>query len=114
MTTGIVGTKPELAVYKVLTDMGVSFEFQSKMMGGRDVKGGAIADFFIYDLNLIIRVQGEYFHSQTVTKARDTIQKLALENSGYRVIDLMAEDVLRNARFYVQEALRGISHAHEL
>jgi len=112
----LLATKPELAVYSALVDLGympgVDFIFQSKMLGGRDVKGGMIADFEIPALSIVIRVMGEYYHyGRADAEARDELQMLALESSGITVVDIDAEDALRNAKFYVSEALKGISHA---
>ncbi len=114
MTTGLLMSAPERAVYNALLKLQISFDFQSKMFGGRNVKGGLIADFKIPSLSLIIRVQGEWFHSRSDAKARDMLQKIALTTSGWTVIDILAEDVLRNPTFYVSEAIRGISHARQL
>ena len=108
----MLATTPELAVIRALESlgyrMGVDYEFQSKMMGGRDVKGGMIADFLIFSLKLIIRVQGEYYHyGRADVEARDKYQKEALTSQGYTVVDINAEDALRNARYYVEKALIG-------
>ena len=105
---------PERAIYQALTHLGIEFIFQSSMLGGREIRGGLIADFQVPSLSLVIRCQGEYFHSRSDTKARDELQKIALETSGWRVIDIDATDALRNALFYIQEAIRGISHARRL
>ena len=81
---------------------------------GREVRGGAVVDFLIRGLRLILRVQGEYWHAQYETRARDMLQRIALESQGWRVIDLMETHINRNARFYVEAALRGESHAFEI
>lgn len=113
MTTGAIAmTAPERAVYNVLIKLGVPFEFQSKMLGGRDEKGGLIADFTIPSLMLIIRVQGEYYHyGRPSVEARDLFQKEALTSLGWTVIDILGDDAVSNANYYVSEALKGISHA---
>lgn len=118
MTTELKMTAPEKAVYRALERLGykdgVDFFPQSKMFGGRQVKGGLVADFRIPKLSLVIRVQGEYFHSRSDAKARDEIQKIYLTSENWTVIDIMASDALKNARFFVSEALRGVSHARRL
>lgn len=111
----VVATVPELAVMNALESlgyrMGVDYEFQSKMLGDYGEKGSARADFYITSLNLIIRVQGEYWHlGNPQTEARDELQKLALESQGIKVVDILAENALRNAKYYVSEALKGIEH----
>ena len=112
----LLATAPELAVYRALTDLGympgVDFIFQSKMLGDYGEKGSARADFEIPALSMVIRVMGEYYHyGNPSAEARDELQMLALESSGITVVDIDAEDALRNAKFYVQEALKGISHS---
>ncbi len=103
-------TTPELAVYGALRKLGIDFEIQVNLLGGRQAKGGAVADFFIPDLSLIISVIGEYFHSFREAKARDMIQRISLETTGRRVVYITALNALKDARFYVEEALRGIQH----
>lgn len=106
-----MATEPEKVIYYALKKRGIDFEFQSKMMGGRDTKGGAVVDFYIPSYGIIINVQGEYWHlNRPGTEERDRLQQLALEGQGIKVIYIGAEDALRNADFYVSEALNGISH----
>lgn len=103
-------TTPELAVYGALRRLGIDFQIQTNLLGGRQAKGGAVADFLILDLALIISVIGEYFHSFPEAKARDRIQRISLETAGYKVIYITALNALKDARFYVEAALRGIQH----
>jgi very-short-patch-repair endonuclease len=110
----ITASKPEQLVYAALVKLigEDNFSFQSSFFGGRDVKGGIVADFYIPMLNLILAVQGEYWHYEKVErKAVDEIQRLALESQGIQVIMLDEEDVLENAEYYVKEALNGIDHS---
>ncbi len=111
MTTMIAPTKPELAVYNALTKLGIEFEWQSPMLGLYREKGSTIADFYIPLHSLVISVIGEYWHSFPETRARDQLQRIALESQGIRVIGIDESDANRNARFYCEEALRGISHS---
>ena len=103
-------TIPERAVYGALTKLGIDFTTQVSMMGGRQERGGAVIDFQIPSLALIIRVVGTYWHSSSEAQSRDMLQKIALESSGWRVIDISDTNALANARFYVEDALRFISH----
>lgn len=110
----ILATKPELAVKGALDQLGEYYEFQSKMLGGRQVKGGTIADFWLPQYSLVITVIGEYWHyNRPDTIARDKLQQLALEGRGRRVVRIDATDALRNARFYVEQAILGIDHSRE-
>ena len=107
-------TAPERAIYNALNQLGIEFTFQSSMLGGREQRGGAVVDFLVASLRLIIRCVGEYWHSRSDTKAMDELHKIALETTGWRVIDIMATDALRNPLFFVSEAIRGVSHARQL
>ncbi len=107
-------TRPELAVYNALTKLGIEFEFQSKMLGGREVKGGLIADFYLPSHSLVISVVGLYWHLQSDTKARDILQRIALESEGIRTIYIDEDDANKNATWYVQEAMRGVDHSSYL
>ncbi len=107
----LMATKPELAIYQALQRMGLNFEFQSKMLGGRDQKGGLVGDFYLAEYSLLINVQGEYWHSKPDRMAQDKIQRISLESRGIRTIWIDALDALRNPKFYIQEALRGVDHS---
>lgn len=87
------------------------FDFQSAFMGGRLERGGAVADFFISDLNLILSVQSDYWHYGSSGKiASDKAQRIALEGLGITVIWIQEEDVLKNPMFYVREAVNFREH----
>lgn len=107
---GQPATLPELIVSKELDRLGIGYQFQQSFLGGRTQAGGAIADFTISSLSLIIRVQGDYWHSSPSVRAKDKLQNIALISQGWNVIDLMESDIIKNVRFYVSEALKGISH----
>ncbi len=108
----VMATAPELAVMGALQKLNILFEFQSKMMGDYREKGSLVADFYIPELSLVISVIGEYWHyGRPDTEVRDMMQRIALEGEGKRVIYIDAEDALRNAAFYVSEALKGIDHS---
>lgn len=95
---GIHGTLPELLTYHWLERKGRLFDFQSSLMGGRLIMGGAVADFLIQDLvpgGLVVwRVQGDYWHTQPERARSDFLQKERLLTESYmgvpveQVIDL--------------------------
>ncbi len=105
-------TKPELAVMNALIKLKIDFEFQSSFFGGRLQRGGAVADFVIPSLSLVINVQSSYWHYGNPERmAEDRMQQVAYETQGYRVIYIDEEDALKNATYFVSEALRGIDHS---
>jgi len=107
------GSLPEWLVYNALLRLGYKdrFTYQSPQMGGRLDKGGAVLDFYIPELNLAINVQSLYFHYATTTRrVRGELQRAQLESMGIKVIFVNESAVLRNAIYYVGEAIRGVQH----
>lgn len=105
-TTQLAST-PEKAVYGALKKLGVDFVFQSSQLGGRNVRGGAIIDFFIPILSLAINIQSEFWHYGNPDRiAQDRIQRLALEGQGITVIYIDEEDILKDVDYFVREALQ--------
>ncbi len=116
MATSVVGTTPELAVYGALVRLGFKpgedFEFQSAQFGGREIKGGLVADFRLYLPRIIINVQSQYWHyGNSGRMAQDRLQQLALESAGWHVVYIDEEDALRDVMYYVREALAGRDHS---
>jgi hypothetical protein len=110
------GSKPELAVYLALQQLGLmegrDFNYQSSVMGGRLEYGGAVLDFVLPGYSLAINVQSVHYHyADPVARQRDAIQRASIEATGLRIIYIDEADALRNAVYYVQEALRGVDHS---
>jgi very-short-patch-repair endonuclease len=81
-------------------------------MGGRLQLGGVVADFLFQQPQwvptMVWRVQGEYFHYATSEKqVQDLLQRITLEDRGFRVVDILAHDVLTNREEVLQAALGG-------
>jgi len=87
------GTLPEYAIFWALEQRGAEFRFQTSLFGGQQRIGGVVADFIITAPlpNLIIRVQGLYWHKD---KERERLQKNLLVGEGYYVIDIDSDDAL--------------------
>jgi len=106
-----IGSEPEWYAFQALTSLRVDFTFQSQLMGGRTVLGGAIVDFIIPNLNLVIGIQGTYWHYSSAGRiASDKAQRIAIESTGTRVIWIQEEDITRNPIFYIREALQYREH----
>ena len=109
------GTLPEYAIFWALEKLGAEFSFQSSLMGGRHMIGGVVADFIVFSPvpNLIIRVQGEYFHYQQGQGKimEDFLQKVALQSRHFIVIDIDALPALANPINMVQLAFAGIDQS---
>lgn len=100
---GVIGSLPEMCTYVWLESRKYLFEFQSALMGGRVIRGGAVADMLIYDLApggiVVWRVQGDYWHGSRDAIARDQEQRARLMTSWHagmpvvRVTDLWETDI---------------------
>jgi hypothetical protein len=119
---GGVGSRPEFMAYEALERRGylsptsdppgLDFQFQVPLLGGRSRAGGSVADLVVYVVSpiTVIRVQGEFFHFiDEPSRESDIIERLALESEGFRVIDILAQDLLteRSADEVVGAALIG-------
>ena len=108
-----VGTLPEWQVYLWLTRKKTrGWEFQSSIMGGRLFLGGVVADFLFsppeWVPSMVWRVQGEFFHLATSEKqVSDLLQRIKLEDEGFQVVDILANDVLTNREAVLTTALGG-------
>jgi hypothetical protein len=119
MTTNLVGTAPEIAVYLQLLKLGkrpdVDFTFQSPLMGGRMQRGGLVLDFlFSNPPDLAISVVGRYFHFELGgldQRARDLMSREQLLGQGITLIFIEDDDIERDAAFYVKEALAYRDHS---
>jgi len=85
---GEVGTLPEILTYGWLQGRPHLFDFQSSLLGGRLIMGGAVADFIIYDISpdglVIWRVQGDHWHSMPDRIAEGTSVAGALHEHARR------------------------------
>ncbi len=113
------GSKPELAVYIALTQLGYregrDFTYQSPIAGGRMEYGGAVLDFVIPAVNVAINVQSIYYHlGDPYAHKHDEMIRVLVEGMGLKLIYIDEEDALKNAGFFVKEAIRGIDHSRTL
>jgi len=109
-------SKPEWYIYWALEQIGLKagedFVFQVPFGGGRLEMGGAVLDFYIPDIPLVISVQSDYYHYLRMEdKMQDDFIRIALETSGTQVVYIDEEDALREPMFYAREALNGIDHS---
>lgn len=83
----------EKKVYSWLIEHGILFSTQQKMFGYSGELGSATIDFVLTEFNIVIRVMGEYYHSNTEAKSRDAFGKEQLINAGYIVVDIWESDI---------------------
>ena len=116
--SGWTGTLPEYLVYRALLQAGkvpgVDFIFQRDVSGGRRELGGLVVDFlFAQPPDLAISVAGVFFHYEqgASIQRHDQIARVQLGNMGYQLITIDDDAALRDASFYVREALQYRDHS---
>ena len=107
------GSLPEYLVHEALIKLGkepdVDFFYQSPFAGGRMQRGGLVLDFiFVNPPDLVINVQGEYYHYEMGAdiRARDLIARSMLAGDGITLIFIDESDVHKDAIGYTRDALR--------
>lgn len=106
-------TLPEMIVALALIWGGYRFAAQRPEDGGRLRLGGAVVDFIVYTGRpIVIRVQGDYWHSLPNHRRRDAMQLLRLISRGYTVIDLWEHDLYQawtqgTIVLFVRQSLQG-------
>lgn len=108
-------TLPEGLCYFILQKFGEEFVYQEEARGGRTRYGGIVTDFWLPNLRIAIRVQGNYFHSRPDQVARDEAQKTQLLSSSIegvrveRVVDVWESKLYSCAReAVVKSAMNGV------
>jgi very-short-patch-repair endonuclease len=97
---------PEILVAEWLYRHKIPFNAQENMLGGATESGGARIDFYITESNIIIRVQS-YWHTIPGAMAKDVMQKIALINEGYLVVDVWENRLTENPDLVMRAALQG-------
>lgn len=105
------GTLPEWAIYWAHLALGKKadqdFEYQYFL------DPGTILDFWEYDLNIGIEVQGLYWHYMLGGwKIGDDLQrKIRAESLGITLVYIDEDDALESPIYYLREALLGRDHS---
>lgn len=74
-------TLPEAVCFALLEAQQEEFVFQQEYASGRLYRGGAVIDFWLPNRGLVIRVNGDYWHSRPERVELDLIQKSELYGS---------------------------------
>ena len=105
-------TDIEEIVYNWLVKHKVVFTFQTSLSGGIYELGGAVVDFTLDDLNIAIRVFGEYWHKGVEKRGSDIIQRELLTELGYTVVDIWETDIKERLNETLTKALLGQEMLH--
>lgn len=93
LPTGKMLNGPESQIYRALEDLNANFSAQ-EVMGGGTTLGGSLADFVLFDHNLILEYNGP-FHDSTEGAERDFWRRVAREQAGFMVAYLYERDLVR-------------------
>lgn len=74
-------TLPEAICFSLLEARQIEFVFQQDYNSGKTYRGGAVIDFWIPTQALVIRIQGDYWHSRPERRELDEIQRSELLRS---------------------------------
>lgn len=97
--TRVPGTLPEKMIYQVLQSKGVTFFFAfyfGDIPFTTDKEESYRPDFLLPDYNIIIEVQGVYWHGREGKYESDYQRALLLEAAGYHVYTITDTEILRN------------------
>ena len=89
------GTLPEMMVAWALVKNKWWFQSQTRQGGGRLRLGGATVDFVVFlgASKVVVRVQGNYWHTLPERKEKDELQLRLLRMDRYRVADFWEYDI---------------------
>jgi hypothetical protein len=105
------GTLPEWAIYWAHLALGLKpfedFQYQFHFDGATSF------DFFDFDLQIAIEVQGLYWHYefQKQQAVNDQLRKIRAEVVGYTLIFIDEDDALADPIFYLREARAQRDHS---
>ncbi|MCK4358474.1 MAG: DUF559 domain-containing protein [Candidatus Cloacimonetes bacterium] len=105
-------TKPELKMKEILNSLGIPFEHQFRL-------GNHLYDFHILNTNILIEVDGDYFHSnpekfkrlnkmQLYQRQRDIRNKKLAKENNFILLRFWQNDILNNAEEVRNKILKNI------
>lgn len=110
----LAGTLPEIMAALGMLWAGIPFVSQISEDGGRTRLGGAVVDFkiFLGTAPVILRVQGDYWHSLPDRVLKDIVQFERLKRMGFLVADAWERDIYRaylegRLAEYIREVIGG-------
>jgi hypothetical protein len=90
---GPMASLPAKHLAKELMRRGYEIQAEVPMAGGTSTAGGMVVDIQIPAMKLVIRVQGEYWHTRAGIQSRDDAEALYLKGKGLRVVDVWVWDI---------------------
>ena len=107
-----IDTKPELEMKKILNELNIVFEHQFRLKNH-------LYDFRIVNTNILIEVDGDYFHSnpkkfqklntmQLKQRQRDIRNTKLAKDSNFILLRFWESDILKNAEIVKEQILKEI------
>lgn len=97
-------TKPELIMKAILSKLNIEYEHPYFI---KNIKHFYLADFFIPKLNLIIEVDGKYWHNYPFGKEIDNIRTNEIKEVGYNILRFWENQIDLNGVKTELEAITG-------
>ncbi len=88
----------EIAVKKVLDSLGENYQHQHRI-------GKFLVDFYLPDRNLVIEVDGDYWHSLEKNKKKDAKKDQYMKEFQINLVRLKESDIRRSCDALVRAAL---------
>jgi len=108
------GTLPEWSIYWAHIQLGLKDgqDFQSQFQFSLAPNG---VDFFEFDIQLAIEVNGLYWHYGfgATKQDSDMERRIRIESFGIQVIAIDEDDAMRDPKFYLREARLGRDHSRQ-
>jgi len=98
-------TTPELAMMDILDDVGVEYNEQASI-------GAYRVDFLLPNHNIVLEVDGDYWHNLPGAKERDELRDVTIMEKGYDVIRFWESEIVDDP-IAVQDELERIIANHE-
>ena len=87
-------TKPELEMEKILIELDIKYEKQKSIW---DINHCYSCDFFLYDINTVVEVDGKYWHNYPNHNEIDLIRNKELEAANYKIIRFWEDEININS-----------------
>jgi very-short-patch-repair endonuclease len=96
------GTKPELKCIEFLTNNNIKYEHQYPI---HTDNGSWLYDFWLPEMNLLVEIDGEFWHSTKQAIVRDEIKNSVARNLNLPVVRISTDDLNFFAIFQSQEEI---------
>lgn len=101
---GFMNTKPEVEMKDILDKLNIKYKHIYEI---NNIKHCYMADFYCEDLNLIIEVDGKYWHNYPLYRDLDIIRNEELKDAGYCLLRFWENEFDLNTVNYELNKIKG-------